>query len=387
MSLRPFIQHLPAFRHGQTIKQTLQLLSPFSQPHECIRAYHFSTRNTTKAPSTSKLLADLLRPTHTLQTYGKPPLISQCRHNSSSVEREACAHCGGSVNPKRRRRADPEDRSMGWHCSACIRTLALHGVLPNEEQLASMQRRRLYRASRVVNEPSPCLQCGAVTTPGSKRKLIDRDNPDAGYHCRTCVQRAAFQALLQMENDQNPIQYSDLGPSSELPVAQAHHRQHPCDHCGEPATPEKKRRSVSSGDSSAGYYCRSCARRLGLEDKLPTEEQLKTVKVLRGKLAKFVTARKQKSPCQHCGDITLPGSRRRLVDAGDFSSGYYCRPCGRNLQMKDELPSDAMIQARRMRKYLKLKRLGFLDPQQELESNTEHAEPGKPTEAVQEKGQ
>ncbi|KAJ5295597.1 hypothetical protein N7508_010418 [Penicillium antarcticum] len=208
--------------------------------------------------------------------------------------------------------------------------------------------------------------------------MVDPDDPHAGWHCRSCVQREHYQALVQMEDAQNKIQHSDLGSSSEHPVAQAHNREYPCDHCGEPATPEKKRSSVSSGDSSAGYYCRSCARRLGLEDKLPTEEQLKAVKVLRGKLAKFVTARKQKSPCQHCGDITLPGSRRRLVDAGDFSSGYYCRPCGRNLQMRDELPSETMIRARRLRKYLKLKRLGLLDPQQELESNTDQAEPVKP---------
>jgi hypothetical protein len=121
-------------------------------------------------------------------------------------------------------------------------------------------------------------------------------------------------------------------------------------------------------------------------DKLPTEAQLKAIKVLRGKLAKFVTARKQKNPCQHCGDITLPGSRRTLVRPGDFSSGYYCRPCAQHQRMRGELPSEMAIRDRRLRKHLKLKRLG-LEYQQKMESETKQAEQAKSTEGPEEKDQ
>jgi hypothetical protein len=55
--------------------------------------------------------------------------------------------------------------------------------------------------------------------------------------------------------------------------------------------------------------------------------------------------------------------------------------------MKDELPSEMAIRDRRLRKHLKLKRLGLLEYQQKLESETEQAEQAKSTETPEEKDQ
>ena len=383
MSLRPFVQFAHIFRHGQSIGPIIQHLGSFTRSYDSIRAYHPARKHTNRASCTPSLLSDRLRPAHTIQTHGKISSISQCRHESSSSDPELCAHCRGKINPKHRRLVDSNDRTKGWHCRACIRTVKAQGALPNEQQLASMRRRRLWKESGELHKSSPCRKCGIETAPTSRRQFVDPDNPYAGFHCRACVQHAILQAKLQIQNAQYGIWHGGLG--SGIPIAPK--REYPCDHCGEPVTPEKKRRYVDSGNSSAGYYCRSCARRLCLEDKLPTEAQLKAIKVLRGKLAKFVTARKQKNPCQHCGDITLPGSRRTLVKSGDFSSGYYCRPCAQHQRMKDELPSEMAIRDRRLRKHLKLKRLGLLEYQQKLESETEQAEQAKSTETPEEKDQ
>lgn len=384
MSLRSSVQFEHAIRHGQIFRPVLQYVKFVSGLHDNIRAYHRAAKHTNRAPSTPRLLSDLRRPAHTIQTHGKIPLINQCRHESSISEPEICAHCQGTTNPKSRRRVDPHDRAKGWHCKACIKTVNTHGKLPNEEQLASIRRRRLWRESNEQRRSSPCRGCGIETMPNTRRQLVDHNDPSAGFHCRACARR---ELSLQTEphNCDNELWNRGFAPGDGIPIAR--NREHPCDHCGEPVTPEKKRRYVDSTDSPVRYYCRSCARRLALEDKLPTEEQLKAIKVLRGKLAKFVTARKQKSPCRHCGDITLPGSRRKLVDPGDFSSGYYCRPCGRHLVKRDELPTQAMLDARRLRRYRKLKRLGPLDSQQELGSNTDQTEQAKSTVAPGEKAQ
>jgi hypothetical protein len=55
--------------------------------------------------------------------------------------------------------------------------------------------------------------------------------------------------------------------------------------------------------------------------------------------------------------------------------------------MRDELPSETAIRGRRLRKHLKLKRLGLLEYQQKIESGTEQAEQAKSTETPEEKDQ
>ncbi|KAJ5209686.1 hypothetical protein N7449_004065 [Penicillium cf. viridicatum] len=398
MSLRPLgyqcnLSYAQFFRNGPQTRHTItQHLRSFSRSRDTHCTHRWSVaspHHTNKASfSLRGLLGDLLRPARTLHDHGKGPWTQQCRHETSAAkEPELCEHCGGKTVPKARRHVDPGNHSSGWHCKACIRNIRAHGNLPNEEQLAAINRRKLVRASGEASKTSPCRHCGAITAPRSSRKFIDANNPSAGFHCRTCVRHFNHHGRLPTELDLAAFQYRksirSRGPNtasksnaSDVPKAQStpHYPssspsdpkspkqmkqsrgEYPCMHCGDKTISSSKRRLVEPQNPAAGYYCQPCTRSLLETDSLPSAVKIAALKKLRATRMQS-NPRVLKSPCVHCGEITAPSSKRRLVESKNPQSGYYCRACADCLMQTDSLPSDIRLAVRRSREQVRLKNL------------------------------
>ncbi|KAJ5943411.1 hypothetical protein N7516_003579 [Penicillium verrucosum] len=401
MSLRPLgyqcnLSYSQFFRNGpptrHTITQHLRFFSRSRDTH-CIHRWSATSPHHTNKPSFSLrgLLGDLLRPAHTLYDSGKGSWTQQCRYETSAAkEPELCEHCGGKTVPRARRHVDPGNHSSGWHCKACVRNIRAHGNLPNEEQLAAINRRKLVRSSGEASRTSPCRHCGTITAPRSSRKFVDASNPSAGFHCRTCVRHFNHHGKLPTELDLAAFQYrkstrsrgynsaskrnasdatkgqptphhpsSSSSPSSDpnSPKQMKQSRgEYPCMHCGDKTISSSKRRLVEPQNPAAGYYCQPCTRSLLQTDSLPSAVQIAALRKLRATRLQ-INPRVLKSPCVHCGEITVPSSKRRLVESKNTQSGYYCRACADCLMQTDSLPSDIRLAVRRSREQVRLKNL------------------------------
>ncbi|CAG8903649.1 unnamed protein product [Penicillium egyptiacum] len=399
MSLRPLgyqcsLSYAQFFRNGpQTRHNITQRLRSFSQLRDTHCTHRWSAtipHHANKASfSLRSLLSDLLRPARTLRAHGKGSWTQQCRHETSAAkEPELCAHCGGKTIPKARRHVEPGNYSSGWHCKSCVRNARIHGHLPNEEQLAAINQRKLARASGEASRISPCRHCGEMTAPRSSRKFIDTNNPSAGFHCRTCVRHVNHHGNLPTEQDLAAFKYrkqirsrrdhtvaskhnaSDVSkrepmprppsrsPSnSESPKQMKQSRgEYPCVHCGDKTTSSSKRRLVEAQNPAAGYYCQPCTRSLLETDALPSTVKIAALKKLRATRTQS-NPRVLKSPCVHCGEITAPSSKRRLVESKNTQSGYYCRACADCLVQTNSLPSEIRLAVRRAREQVRLKNL------------------------------
>ncbi|KAJ5782551.1 hypothetical protein N7457_004325 [Penicillium paradoxum] len=398
MSLRPFgyqcnlpyaqfVRNAPQQRH--TIISRLNI---FTHPPNARCIHRKSTTSPQHANraslSLASFLSDLLRPVHTPQRHDKLSWAQQRRHESSGAkDPELCAHCGGKSIAKLRKLVDPSNPSSGWHCKPCLRNIRVHGHLPNKEQLVTINRRRLMRESGEASKTSPCKHCGELTAPRSSRKFIDPDNPSAGFHCRPCVRHMNVHGNLPTEQDLAAFRYrkeirhrqipatasrnNEPGISEENlanptrsssskrsdPTRQKQSRDaYPCTHCGDITTSNSKRRLVEPQNPAAGYYCQPCTRCLLETDALPSSAQLTALKRLRENRSKS-NPRDLKSPCRHCGEMTAPSSKRRLVEAKKPDSGYYCRACADCLIETSSLPSEMRLAVRRAREQVRLKNL------------------------------
>ena len=132
--------------------------------------------------------------------------------------------------------------------------------------------------------------------------------------------------------------------------------EYPCMHCGDKTISSSKRRLVEPQNPAAGYYCQPCTRSLLETDSLPSAVKIAALRKLRATRMQS-NPRVLKSPCVHCGGITAPSSKRRLVEAKNPQSGYYCRACADCLMQTDSLPSDIRLAVRRSREQVRLKNL------------------------------
>ncbi|KAJ5356739.1 hypothetical protein N7517_011348 [Penicillium concentricum] len=391
MSLRPLgyqcnLSYAQFFRNGpQTRHNITQHLRSFSQLRDthCTHRWSATSPHHANKPSFSlrSLLGDLLRPAHTPRSHGKGSWTQQCRHETTAAkEPELCVHCGANTIPKARRHVEAGNLSSGWHCKACVRNIRTHGHLPNEEQLEAIHRRRLVRASGEASKISPCRHCGTMTAPRSSRKFIDTNNPAAGFHCRTCVRHFNHHGNLPTEQDLAAFQYRKEMRSRRPTAAQkkkaedisresmAHNHskspkqmkqsrgEYPCMHCGDKTISSSKRRLVEPQNPAAGYYCQPCTRSLLENDALPSTVKIAALRKLRETRMQS-NPRVLKSPCLHCGEITAPSSKRRLVESKNPQSGYYCRACADCLIETNSLPSDIRLAVRRAREQVRLKNL------------------------------
>ncbi|KAJ5457983.1 hypothetical protein N7475_009371 [Penicillium sp. IBT 31633x] len=398
MSLRPLgyqcnLPYAQLFRNGlQKRYNSLSQFSSFTRSHNSRPTHSRSTTNPHHAHGASfslgSLLSALLGPTHTFRDHRKRYSTQQCGHETSvSKYSELCAHCGGKTTKRMRKLAEPGNPSSGWHCKPCLRNIRIYGHLPNEEQLAAINQRRRMIRSGEASKTSPCKHCGTMTAPRSCRKFIDPSNPSAGFHCRSCVRHTRIHGHLPTEQDLATARYrksirnrqasvsasrnnapdiseNDIAaarrsesPGSSDPTKQKQSRDpHPCIHCGDVTTSNSKRRLVEPRNPAAGYYCQPCTRCLLETDALPSSTQLEALKRFRKKRSKS-NPRDLNSPCRHCGDITAPSSKRRLVEAKKPDSGYYCRACADCLIETSELPSEMRLAARRAREQVRLKNL------------------------------
>ncbi|KAJ5558977.1 hypothetical protein N7461_002949 [Penicillium sp. DV-2018c] len=227
-----------------------------------------------------------------------------------------------------------------------------------------------------------------MTAPRTGRKFVNPDDPFAGFHCRFCVRHMSTHGNLPTETDLAAYRYrsavftrnlptvnsekeardslrenlktrrpSDSSPPSD-PTKQKQSRDAcPCVHCGDMTTSKSKRKLVEPQKPAAGYYCRPCSRSLLETDALPSSVRIAALRKLRAKRSRSNNARFLKSPCRHCGDMTLPSSKRRLVDTKNPESGYYCRACGDCLTETGDLPSEIRLTVRRAREEVRLKNL------------------------------
>lgn len=313
------------------------------------------------------------RSAHTTQSHNHDSRAQECDHGSPETEDIYCAHCGGKTIPKIRKPVDPTDHSRGWHCKPCRQVLNVHGVLPNEEQLVAIRRRRLMWESGETKKRSPCRHCGDITAPKSSRKFIDPENPSAGFHCRSCVRHVHQHGSLPSELEiaafrtrRDNREKNDAGGTREKTKESAGSSKegtststskskskdpkqsrdpHPCQHCGDLTYSNNKRRLVEAQNPSSGYYCQPCTRSLIKTDALPSTAQIEALRKRRLKRSATATpsASAQKSPCVHCGMITAPGGKRRLVEPKKPSSGYYCRGCSASLVQTQSLPDAETI--------------------------------------------
>ncbi|CAI7632248.1 unnamed protein product [Penicillium glandicola] len=227
-----------------------------------------------------------------------------------------------------------------------------------------------------------------MTAPRSSRKFIDTNNPSAGFHCRTCVRHVNHHGTLPTEQDIAAFRYrkeiwnkrtptvASKKDSSDIsmgePTAHNHSKslnnpkspkqmkqsrdEYPCMHCGDKTISSSKRRLVEPQNPAAGYYCQPCTRCLLETDALPSTVQIAALKKLRATRLQS-NPRVLKSPCVHCGEITAPSSKRRLVESKNSHSGYYCRACADCLLETKSLPSDIRLAVRRAREQVRLKNL------------------------------
>jgi hypothetical protein len=398
MSLRPLgyqcnLLYAHLLRNVSPTRRIVSLrLSRLPQPRDNRRTYHGSATTPHHANRASfshgRLLSDLLRPTQAFQSHGKVAWTQQRRHETSATNGpEHCAHCGGRATPKVRTLVDRGNPSSGWHCKACARSIRVRGHLPNEEQLVAMNRRRLMLQSGEASKTSPCRHCGRMTAPRTNRKFVDPDDPFAGFHCRSCVRHMSIHGNLPTETDLAAYQYrsavwsrkpptvdlqneapdslredlESLGPSESSqpsdPTKQKQSRDaRPCTHCGDMTTSKSKRKLVEPRNPAAGYYCQPCSRSLLETDALPSSVRIAALRKLRAKRSRS-GPRLLESPCRHCGDMTLPSSKRRLVETKKPESGYYCRACADCLGETGDLPSEMRLTVRRAREEVRLKNL------------------------------
>ncbi|CAG8253960.1 unnamed protein product [Penicillium salamii] len=397
MSLRPLGCN-SSLSYAQVFRKCA-ILTPL-RPSPCSRDTHIRLQRPRRtlhlADPTSflqrTLFGTLPQAAHTPQSRNKHVPAQQCRHESSAVqavpELEPCAHCGGRTYPKIRKPVDPEDPSRGWHCKPCLRTMRVHGHLPNGEQLVEINRRRRVRESGEASKTSPCKHCGDMTAPKSSRKFVDPDDPHAGFHCRPCVRHMHHHGALPSEIElvalktrrrsrKNALTKGEkakpkLKPAQELkkeeppaldPDAPKRAKQsrdpHPCRHCGDQTYSSSKRRLVEIQNPSAGYYCQPCSRCLIETDTLPSAVQIEALRDLRARRSVISPAsvRGMKSPCCHCGDITSPGSKRKLVEPKNPDSRYYCRSCAECLQETNALPDEMRLATRKSRERARLSNL------------------------------
>jgi len=397
MSLRPlgcqfYSYYAQIFRNGlqakYAISQHLRRSSPYLRDTRFTHNWPGGNPHRTNEASSSQgnLFGDLSRRACTLQSRSKGQLTQQCRHASSATkDSELCAHCGGKTIPKIRKPVEPGNPSSGWHCKPCLRNIRVHGHLPDEEQLAAIKRRRLIRESGQASKTSPCRHCGELTAPKSSRKFVEPDNPYAGFYCRPCVRHMHHHGSLPNENEltafksrkeargrtvatvalkeisENAPSLQEETPAPTSPKSPKQAKQsrdpHPCRHCNDTTYSNSKRRLVEPQNPSAGYYCQPCTRRLLEKNDLPTSAQLAALKKLRAKRNSTSNARLLRSPCLHCGTITAPGSKRKLVEAKNPAAGYYCRPCGDYLAENNALPDEARLAARKAREQVRLSNL------------------------------
>ncbi|KAJ5812889.1 hypothetical protein N7447_009912 [Penicillium robsamsonii] len=218
-----------------------------------------------------------------------------------------------------------------------------------------------------------------MTAPRSSRKFIDTNNPSAGFHCRTCVRHFNHHGNLPTEQDLAAFQYRKEMRSRRPTAAQkkkaddisresmAHHSkspkqmkqsrgEYPCMHCGDKTISSSKRRLVEPQNPAAGYYCQPCTRSLLENDVLPSTVKIAALRKLRETRMQS-NPRVLKSPCLHCGEITAPSSKRRLVESKNPQAGYYCRACADCLIETNSLPSDIRLAVRRAREQVRLKNL------------------------------
>jgi hypothetical protein len=398
MSLRPLgyqsnLSYANFFRNEARTRYTItQHLRTFSRLCDTHCTHHWSATSPHHAnkPSFSlrSLFSDLLRPAHNFRGHGKWSLTQQCRHQTASAAKdpELCVHCGTKTIPKARRHVEAGNLSSGWHCKACVRNIRAHGHLPNEEQLEAISRRRLIRASGEASKISPCRHCGTMTAPRSSRKFIDTSNPSAGFHCRTCVRHfnhhgslptetdlAAFEYRKQMRSRRPTVTSKNNTEDATMkdPTTRSHSKssdskspkqmkqsrgEYPCMHCGDKTISSSKRRLVEPQNPAAGYYCQPCTRSLLETDALPSSVKIAALRKLRETRSQS-NPRVLKSPCLHCGEITAPSSKRRLVESKNPQSGYYCRACADCLIETNSLPSDIRLAVRRAREQVRLKNL------------------------------
>ncbi|KAJ5121594.1 uncharacterized protein N7515_009555 [Penicillium bovifimosum] len=397
MSLRPLgSQCLPYTHLLRNVPPTRYVISSqlrrFPQPCNNRRTHHGSAtppHHTHRASfSLGRFLSDLLRPTHAFPSHDKTPWTQKCRHGTSATNSlEHCAHCGGKAIPKARTLIDRSNPSSGWHCKACTRSVRLRGHLPNEEQLVAMSRRRLMLQSGEASKTSPCRHCGRMTAPRTSRKFANPDDPSAGFHCRTCVRHKSIHGNLPTETDLAAYRYRSAvwsrkpptgdsgneapdilredretpGPSESSPppgpTSQKQSRDaRPCIHCGDMTTSKSKRKLVEPRNPAAGYYCQPCSRSLLETDALPSSVRIAALRKLRAKRSRS-GPRSLESPCRHCGDMTLPSSKRRLVETKNPEAGFYCRACADCLRETGVLPSEIRLTVRRAREEVRLKNL------------------------------
>ncbi|KAJ5178357.1 uncharacterized protein N7500_001056 [Penicillium coprophilum] len=139
--------------------------------------------------------------------------------------------------------------------------------------------------------------------------------------------------------------------------------EYPCMHCGDKTISSSKRRLVEPRNPAAGYYCQPCTRSLLETDALPSTVKIAALRKLRETRMQS-NPRVLKSPCVHCGEITVPSSKRRLVESKNPQSGYYCRACADCLIETNSLPSDIRLAVRRAREQVRLKNLRASLPQE-----------------------
>ncbi|KAJ5952702.1 uncharacterized protein N7479_011115 [Penicillium vulpinum] len=403
MSLRPLgyqcnLSYAQFFRNGPQTRHTItQHLRSFSGLRDtyCTHRWSATSPHHANKPSFSlrSFLGNFLRPESSPRGHGKVSWTQQRRHETSAAkDPELCAHCGGKTVPKARRHVETGNPSSGWHCKACIRNIHAHGHLPTEEQIAATNRRKRIRASGEASKISPCRHCGEMTAPRTSRKFVDTNNPSAGFHCRTCVRHFNHHGALPTEQDLAAFKYrkemrkrstskrtstvasknnalDDLmtesmahdhsqsrGDSKSPKQMKQSRGEYPCMHCGDKTISSSKRRLVEPQNPAAGYYCQPCTRSLLETDSLPSSAKIAALRKLRATRSQN-NPRVLKSPCLHCGEITAPSSKRRLVDSKDPQSGYYCRACADCLIETNSLPSDIRLAVRRAREQVRLKNL------------------------------
>ncbi|EKV07764.1 hypothetical protein PDIG_71120 [Penicillium digitatum PHI26] len=236
------------------------------------------------------------------------------------------------------------------------------------------------RASGEASKMSPCRHCGTMTAPRSSRKFVDANNPSAGFHCRTCVRHINHHGSLPTEQDlaafeyrkrirkrrpypsasdvwkREPMPHHTSGSVSSTKQMKQSRDEYPCMHCGDITISSSKRRLVEPQNPAAGYYCQPCTRSLLETDSLPSTVKIAALRKLRATRMQN-NPRVLKSPCVHCGEITAPSSKRRLVESKNAYAGYYCRACADCLVQTDSLPSEIRLAVRRSREQVRLKNL------------------------------
>jgi hypothetical protein len=227
------------------------------------------------------------------------------RESGQASQTSPCRHCGELTAPKSSRKfVEPDNPYAGFYCRPCVRHMHHHGALPSEVELAAFKYRKASRGKTVMpptrqraeittslkeessastmssqspkqakqsRDPHPCHHCNDMTYSSTKRRLVEPQNPSAGYYCQPCTR-----CLLETNDLPSSAQLAALKKlrAKRNSTTNARILKSPCVHCGTTTAPGSKRKLVEAKNPAAGYYCRACADCLVETNTLPDEARL-----------------------------------------------------------------------------------------------------------------